>query len=116
MNKEKKYDQQNLEYLFDIQLDYKEGKPPISTDGKVGKLIGSGEGKVDGPRIRGKVHWTLFESQSDIFCASNLFGVITTDDDAEIKFDSMGFFQRPDKGAHIWKSSAGVSFETNDER
>jgi hypothetical protein len=81
----------DLEHLFELHLDYKEGKPPLSTDGKVGKLIGSGEGRVERPKIEGKVHWTLYEAQSNIFCAPTLFGVITTEDDAKIKFDSMGF-------------------------
>lgn len=40
-------------------------------------------------------------AQSDVFCASNLFGVITTEDGARINFDSMGFFQRHDKGSHV---------------
>jgi hypothetical protein len=105
-----------LNLLFDIYLEYKEGTPPVSMDGKVGEYIGSGEGRVDGPQIRGSVHWTLFEAVNEVACQSNLFGIITTEDGAEIKFDSMGIFMVPDKGKpHLWTTTAGVGFETNDE-
>ena len=105
----------NLKQLFEIYLKYDKEIDPVSMDGKVGKYIGSGMGKVEG-QINGKVHWTLFEAQSPLLCASNLFGTITTDDDVEIKFDTMGFFRRPDNGSHLWQNSSGVNFETEDER
>jgi hypothetical protein len=42
--------------------------------------------------------------------------VISTADGTEIKFDSMGVFMVPDREKHrLWKTSAGVSFVTNDE-
>ena len=44
-------------------LEYKEGKDPVSNEGKVGEYLGSGEGVVRG-RINGTVHWSLFEAQS----------------------------------------------------
>ena len=106
-----------LEHLFEVRLMYKEGKPAVSGDGKVGEYIGSGEGTVDGARIKGAVHWTLFESQSETACESNLFGIIITDDGAEIRFDTMGFFRRPYKDKpHLWVTSAAVSFQTDDDR
>ena len=106
---------ETLTHLFEIKLEYKEGKEPVSKDGKVGEYLGSGEGFVRG-RINGTVHWSLFEAQSPVFCASNLFGIITTEDGGKIKFDTMGFFYRPDEGSHIWQNSSGVSFETDDDR
>jgi hypothetical protein len=106
-----------LEPLFEVQLQYKEGKPPVSSQGKVGEYIGSGEGTVSGLKIKGTVHWTLFEAQSETVCESNLFGVIETDDGARISFDTMGFFMLPDKGSpNQWVTSAAVSFDTEDER
>ncbi len=107
--------QETFTHLFEMNLEYRQDKAPVSKDSKVGEYIGSGEGVVRG-RINGTVHWSLFEAQSAVFCASNLFGIITTDDGAEIKFDTMGFFRRPDEGSHIWQNSSGVSFETDDER
>lgn len=72
---------------------------------------------VSGARLNGTVHWTLFEAQRETACVSNLFGIITTEDGAEIRFDTMGFFRRPYKDKpHLWVTSAAVSFETDDER
>ena len=86
-------------------------------EGKVGEYIGSGEGIVEGPQIQGTVHWTLFEAVNEVACQSNLFGLITTKDGAEIKFDSMGIFMVPDKEKpHLWATTAGVSFETKDQK
>jgi hypothetical protein len=85
-------------------------------EGKVGEYIGSGEGTVVGSEVNGTVHWTLFEGQNERVCQSNLFGVISTADGAEIKFDSMGLFMIPDREKpHLWKTSAGVSFGTDNE-
>ena len=107
----------DLEPLFEIKLEYKESAPPVSLEGKVGEYIGSGEGIVEGPQIQGTVHWTLFEAVNEVACQSNLFGLITTKDGAEIKFDSMGIFMVPDKEKpHLWATTARVSFETNDQR
>ncbi len=106
-----------LEHLFEVRLMYQEGKPAVSMDGKVGEYVGSGEGTVTSSRINGIVHWTLFESQQETACESNLFGIITTEDGAEIRFDTMGFFLRPYKDKpKLWVTSAAVSFETDDER
>lgn len=103
-----------LEPLFEVRLTYKEGKPAVSMNGKVGKYVGSGEGTVAGPRIKGTVHWTLFESQRETACESNLFGIISTEDGAEIHFDTMGFFLRPYKDKpKRWVTSAAVSFATD---
>jgi hypothetical protein len=106
-----------LEQLFEVRLQYKEGKPAVSMNGKVGEYVGSGEGSVSGTNIRGDVHWTLFEALRPGACDSNLFGVITTEDGAEIRFDTMGFFRRPDKDRpHLWVTSAAVRFENDDDR
>ena len=115
MTTQSKTRKESLTNLFEISLEYKQEKEPVAEDGKVGEYLGSGEGLAHG-RINGTVHWSLFEAQSAVFCASNLFGIISTDDGAEIKFDTMGFFRRPDEGSHIWHNSAGVSFETDDDR
>ncbi|HSG15969.1 MAG TPA: hypothetical protein VLE70_06555 [Anaerolineae bacterium] len=109
--------EQRLQPLFEVKLNYVEGKPAVSMDGKVGEYLGSGEGTVTGVRLNGVVHWTLFEAQRETACESNLFGIITTEDEAEIRFDTMGFFRRPYKDKpHLWVTSAAVSFETDDER
>jgi hypothetical protein len=113
----KQVPEQQLKPLFEVKLSYVEGKPAVSMDGKVGEYLGSGEGTVAGVKLNGTVYWTLFEAQRETACESNLFGVITTEDGAEIRFDTMGFFRRPYKDKpHLWVTSAAVSFETDDER
>jgi hypothetical protein len=103
--------------MFEMHLKYKSDTLPVHESGKVGKYIGSGEGDVRGERLRGRVHWTLFEDVSETLCQSNLFGVITTDDRAEIRFDSLGFFYVPDQEKpQKWETSAAVHFATSDER
>jgi hypothetical protein len=49
-----------LEPLFDAELDYQPGMAPLTSDGD-GTLIGSGDGAVHGPKLTGKLEWTLFE-------------------------------------------------------
>lgn len=107
-----------LEHLFEIKLEYKEGKPPVSSaEGKVGEYLGSGEGTVNGPDVNGTVHWTLFEAQGKTVCESNLFGIIETDDGVQIEFDTMGFFMRPEQdNPNRWITSAAVNFNTADGR
>ena len=106
-----------LELIFEVFLMYKEGKPAVSMNGKVGEYLGSGEGTVSGSGVNGTVHWTLFEEQRETACESNLFGIITTEDGAEIQFDTMGFFRRAYKDkSNLWITSAAVSFETEDKR
>lgn len=95
--------------MFEINLEYQQDKEPVYKNDKVGEYLGSGEGLVHG-RVNGTVQWSLFEAQCPVFYASNLFGIITTDDGAEIGFDSIGFFRRPNKGSHIWNKSSGFFF------
>ena len=105
-----------LRLLFEVELHYLEGKPPVTETGKVGDYLGSGEGRVSGPEVNGAVHWSLFEAQGQMVCESNLVGVVTTEGGAEIRFDTMGFFMRPDPGQpQKWVTSAAVSFETQNE-
>src|SRR5207244_8198645 len=56
-----------LEPLFDAELDYQPGMPPLTSDGD-GTLIGSGDGAVHGPKLTGKLEWTLFEQPGSTVC------------------------------------------------
>ena len=49
--------QKPLTHLFEMNLEYKQDKDPVSKDGKVGEYLGNGEGVVRG-RINGIVHWS----------------------------------------------------------
>lgn len=50
-------------------------------------------------------------------CRSNLSGVVEMNNGAQIRFDTMGILMIPDKSqANQWISTAGVQFESDDER
>lgn len=83
--------------------------------GKFGAYLGRGDGRIEGPRLAGKVVWDLYESQAASACDANLVGTITTPDDAEIRFDVLGFFTR-DEGASTWALRSAVRFATDDAR
>jgi len=110
--------ERHLEHLFEIELQYRPKMSPVtSSEGRVGEYLGSGDGTVKGSRIQGTVRWDLFEDQGENVCPSNLRGIIETNDGAQIRFDSMGFFIRPDKSnPNRWVTSASVHFDTADRR
>jgi hypothetical protein len=47
--------------LFDAELRYQNGMPPVSRVEYAGELVGSGTGQIDGPRLRGTLRWSNFE-------------------------------------------------------
>ncbi|HEY4674440.1 MAG TPA: DUF3237 family protein [Candidatus Bathyarchaeia archaeon] len=107
-----------LKHLFDIELIFKWKMPPLtSRKARAGEYIGSGEGKIKGPKISGTVSWDIFEEREETLCRSSLLGEIETDDTAKICFDSRGFFIQPDKSnVNRWITSASVHFDTADQR
>jgi hypothetical protein len=110
---------ERLEPLFEIELQYTGQFPDAaSAKDRVGEYIGSGQGSVNGPGIQGQIsRWDLYEEVSEVVCRSNLSGVIETNDGAQIKFDTMGFFMVPDKSQpNRWINTSGVQLETEDEQ
>jgi hypothetical protein len=107
-----------LERLFEVELQFQQGMTKASRSKNIsGEYIGSGVGTIEGPRIKGSVQWDLFEEREETLCRSNLVGVIDTNDGARIKFDSRGFFIRPDDSdQNTWVTSASVHFDTTDQR
>ena len=57
----------SLEHMFDAELQYRPGMPPIATEGE-GRLIGSGDGAVRGEKVDGSLRWTLFEEPGALVC------------------------------------------------
>src|SRR6266851_5709404 len=68
-----------LEPLFDAELDYQPGMPPLTSKGD-GALVGSGDGAVRGPKLTGTLEWTLFEQAGSTMCAMARVATITTGD------------------------------------
>jgi hypothetical protein len=107
-----------LERLYEAELQFQQGISKVTrTENIGGEYVGSGVGTVEGPRIKGTMRWDLFEEREETLCRSNLVGVIDTDDGAQIRFDSRGFFIRPNEtDPNKWITSASVHFTTSDER
>ena len=82
-----------LETLFEAELDYRPGMPPLTGDGD-GTLIGSGDGAVHGPKLTGKLEWTLFEQPGSTVCPMAPVAKITTADGARIRFEGRGYATR----------------------
>jgi hypothetical protein len=103
--------------LFDIKLQHKPGftTAPVSQEGRVGELLGSGDGVVKGPTIAGSVHWSIFDIVGEV-CETNVTGVITADNGARIQFDTRGFGTVPDKKRpERWNMPAACKFVTDAE-
>lgn len=122
-----------LQRLFDAQLQYQEGMQAlVSPEGREGVLIGSGDGTVSGPRVRGTIRWSMYSEDcayllvkdgidpppGSHLCTVNPVGKIETGDGAEIWFDARGFGLRGYDPSlpHMWQLTMGLRFETQDAR
>ncbi len=100
--------------LFDAELQYRPGMAPVvSTEGRPG-LLGSGDGHVTGPRLRGRIRWSIFEEQGSGECTTTIAGWIDTDDGVRIGIETRGFGLVPDPAqpSH-WKMSAAIRFKAD---
>jgi hypothetical protein len=79
----------SLQHLFDAELHYRSEMVPVVATGE-GELIGSGDGTVRGPNLRGRIRWTLFEQPGELVCAMNPAVVLETDDGASIRIEGRG--------------------------
>jgi hypothetical protein len=104
-----------LEHLFDAELVYQAGIEPIANDGE-GKLVGSGDGIVDGPRIRGSLRWTLFEGPGELTCPMNPILAIETEDGTRVGFEGRGYARRASPQDQIWRVAATLIFQADAER
>jgi hypothetical protein len=109
---------QGLEPLFEIELQYREGLEAItSPEGKLGEYLGSGDGTVRGAKLQGMIRWDLYEKLSETRCQTNFAGVIETNDGAQIQYDAKGFGMVTDKSKpNEWHMTYAVQFDTKDER
>jgi len=105
----------HMRHLFDAELWYQDGMTPVVEVDERANLVGSGTGRVAGPRINGNLRWSNFEQVFADHCRLNVAGMIGTDDGAEIWFDSQGFGVKP-AGVGAWKVASAVRFAVNDSR
>ena len=104
-----------LEALFNADLDYQPGMPPLISQAD-GALIGSGGGTVRGPNLNGTLEWTLFEQPGSTVCTMAPVARITTGDGAQIQFHGRGYATRTSPGDPTWRVAATLYFTTGDSR
>ena len=103
-----------LEHLFDAELAYRPGMAPLAGHGE-GQLIGSGDGSVHGPRVRGTLRWTLFEGPGELVCAMNPTLAVRTGDGASISFEGRGYGHRASRTGQLWRVAATLLFSADAE-
>ncbi|MGH2668342.1 MAG: hypothetical protein ACRDH5_04335 [bacterium] len=102
----------SLEHLFDIELRFRPGMAPVvSGEGRDGELVGSGDGTVSGPALRGTIRWSNFETAGETLCGMYPAGVIETEDGAEVWFDARGLALRS-RGSSRWAVGGAISFRS----
>lgn len=79
-------------------------------------LTNEGDGAVHGPKLNGKLEWTLFEQPGSTVCPMAPVARIITDDGAQIRFDGCGYATRPGQSDPSWRVAATLSFTTDDSR
>ncbi len=122
-----------LEHLFDVELAYRDDiETVVGEEDREGVIIGSGNGTVRGPKIRGSIQWSFYAAEcaylltrvgaepsaEQHLCKTNPGGIIETDDGALIRFDAKGYgFRGPDPAyPHMWRLTMALQFATEDER
>jgi hypothetical protein len=103
-----------LEHLFDAELEYRAGMTPLAEHGD-GELIGSGDGSVEGQRLRGALRWTLFEEGGDLVCAMHPILTIDTEDGATIRIEGRGYAHRATRTDQLWRVAATLLFSADEE-
>src|SRR5215472_15309824 len=106
-----------LELLFSLELHYRGPIELAPMGDKVGTLVGGGDGSLTGPRVRGTVRWSNYETTGlDQVCALQVPGVIQTHDGAEIGFEGREFAMPLLDGSQQWKVAGVLRFKTVDSR
>src|SRR5215469_12891358 len=106
-----------LELLFTLELRY-QGPIELAPMGdKVGTLVGGGDGMLTGPRVRGTVRWSNYETTGhDQICILQVPGIIQTHDGAEIGFEGREFAMPLPEGSQQWRVAGVLRFKTDDSR
>ena len=110
-------DAQPLRHLFDADLEFRDAMDAITgAAGRQGRLIGSGDGFVEGERISGQLTWTLFEELEETVAVIDHVLLISTADGAVVRFDAQGFAHRRSASDRLWNVVGALLFATDDPR
>ncbi len=106
-----------LELLFSLELHY-QGPIELAPMGdKLGTLVGGGDGMLTGPRMRGTVRWSNYETTGeDQVCALQVPGIIQTHDGAEIGFEGRELAMPLSDESKQWRVAGVLRFKTDDNR
>jgi hypothetical protein len=104
-----------LAQLFAAELQYRPDMAAVvPPEGRTGRLLGSGDGHISGPRIRGRIRWSIFEEQGAGECKTNIAGFIETNDGSRIGIETRGFGVVADPARPSrWKMSAAIQFKAD---
>jgi alkylmercury lyase len=106
-----------LELLFSLELHY-QGPIELAPIGeKVGTLVGGGDGTLSGPRVRGTVRWSNYETTGeDQVCALQVPGIIQTHDGALVQFEGRELAMPLSDESTQWRVAGVLRFKTDDSR
>src|SRR5260370_6436769 len=106
-----------LELLFSLELHY-QGPIELAPMGdKVGTLVGGGDGTLTGPRMRGTVRWSNYETTGeDRVGALQVRGFIQPHGGAFIQFGGREFAMPLSDGSQQWRVAGVLRFKTDDSR
>ena len=105
-----------LEHLFVLDLKYRGPIELAPIGDKVGNLVGGGDGALRGPKLKGTVRWSNYETTgNDEVCSLQVPGLIQTHDGAEIQFEGRELAM-PLSGTKKWKVAGVMRFKTADSR
>lgn len=117
-------------HLGEAHLTYQpDMQPVVDPAGTPGQLLGSGTGRIDGPRLQGSLRWSFFEEDcawnpgilemptqhektGASACRTYPRGVIETDDGAILQFEGQGFAIRQENNP-VWQVGSTVRFVTD---
>jgi len=107
----------DLELLFSLELHYQGPIELAPLGDKVGTLVGGGDGTLTGPRVRGTVRWSNYETTGeDQVCYLQVPGVIQTHDGAEIRFEGRELAMPISDGSQQRRVAGVLRFKTEDGR
>jgi hypothetical protein len=104
---------------FDVEMRYRPGMPPVGRPrNQAGDYLGSGDGTIIGPDLKGTLRWDLHEQIGPDSCQMSFTGVVETQQGATISFETLGFGQVTDPASAPtrWAVLAAARFVTHDAR
>ena len=113
----------NTDELGFLELRYvADSESIVPAAGRHLPYVGSGEGSIEGPRLRGTLRFSAFEDElldssgvrGDDACALNVAATISTADGATVRLEALGYALR--EAGTRWRTSLAVRLASDDPR